>query len=73
MDAIGVVLSPNDDGKYDVYRVTIADGKLVYAEPVRLGENRVKRSAIKVAERDLLAISQMFTRGQVEFGEVEDA
>lgn len=72
MDAIGVVISPNGEGKFDVYRVKISDDEISELDPVKLGEGRVKRSAFKVAERDLLAISQMFTRGQVEFGEVEE-
>ena len=72
MDAIGVIISPNSEGKFDVYRITVADEEILSIEQIRNGESRSKRSAIKVAERDLLAISQMFTRGQVEFGEIEE-
>lgn len=72
MDAIGVVLSPTEDGKYDVYRVKIVDGKLHEVECIRNGEGRAKRNAFDVANRDLIAISQMFTRGQVEFGDDND-
>lgn len=72
MDAIGVIISPNGDGKFDVYRIMLADGKILSIEPVTGGEGRGKRSAIKVVEHDWAAISQALTRGQIEFGSFEE-
>jgi len=69
VDAIGVVISKNEDGKFDVYRVIIADDEVLSLEQVKGGEGRAKRYAIRVAQQDFVAISQMFTRDQVEFGE----
>lgn len=72
MDAIGVILSPTDNGRFDVYRITLSDGKVQHIDPVRNGEGRIGRSALKVAEQELLAIRQEFIRGQVEFGDLDE-
>lgn len=74
VDFVGVVIGRNEAGKYDAYRVQIVDGELSLSD-VQYGQNRLKKSAIRVATLDLVGISQAITRGEIEFvvdAELED-
>jgi len=66
VDLIGVALSKNDDGKYDAYRVCIVDGTITLTS-IRGGQGRLKKSALRIMELDLIAISQAITHGDIEF------
>jgi len=67
VDLIGVVLSKNRDGKFDAYRISVVDAGTVTLTPIRGGQDRLKKSALRVMELDLVAISQGITRGEIEF------
>lgn len=66
VDFVGVVIGRNEDGKYDVYRAHIIDGS-VSLRDVRGGQDRLKKSAMKVAAIELVGISQDITRQEVQF------
>lgn len=59
----GVVLSKNENGKFDVYRVSF-EGEWEIEEFPR-GQNRAKGHALKEAELVLVQISQEITRGEI--------
>jgi len=66
VDLIGVVLSKNPDGKFDAYRISVVDGNVTLTS-IHGGRDRLKKSALRVMELDLVAISQGITRGEIEF------
>ena len=66
VDLIGVVLSKNPDAKYDAYRICVVDGHVTLTQ-LKGGHDRLKKSALRIMELDLVAISQGITRGEIEF------
>ena len=67
VDFVGVVVAPGmDEGKYNAYRIYVADGQISLVE-LKYGRDRLKKAAIRVAGLDLVSISQGITRGDIEF------
>lgn len=65
VDFVGVVLG-REDNFYNVYRITVVDGKPTLRE-VPFGSRRLKKSAIRIASLDLVAISQEITGHDIQF------
>ena len=65
-DFVGVVFGRTESGRFDAYRVYIANGK-VTLDSLKYGEERLKKSALRVMTLDLTSISQAITRGEIEF------